>query len=433
MSDDRVHAECSAQPCRVSSPQPQQRVIELLQQGSIVEASRLLSDAISQNESSDLWNDWAVVQLSLAERAFRRALQLQPTHSDSCANLGLLLYIMGRRVESAPLLQQALPSSSAPARAFIQALLDESTFASPDTIDSKNRETLFHRFHHVLVEYFEKGNRSAAIVTPPGFQPVVDAMPAWIESTLASGTVHDEDYLVFGSFQNPDATILDIGAHFGYSAASIWSAGSAAAIISFEVNPVFESCFQRIALLRPGRYDYWLGGLSDSTGSLNFAMPTINGHGIGALTTACTSPGIDGIATNLTDFFQKYLSGQSLDSFLIHTFQSPVARLDDLLANHRFSVSTAKIAAIKIDTEGLEGQVLAGSAVLLAAEKPLILAEAGHCNSLVCRELLPLGYRYAQRVGRQLEIVDAPVNSINGFFLHPALSAEYRRIGLLKP
>ncbi len=132
-------------------------------------------------------------------------------------------------------------------------------------------------------------------------------------------------------------------------------------------------------------------------------------------------------------FSQKYLPGQALDSFLIHTFQSPVTRLDDLLANHCFSVSTDKIVAIKIDTEGLEGPVLAGSRTLLAWQKPLILADAGRCNSVVCQGLLPLGYLYAQRVDRQLENVNAAVNTVNGFFLHPAHSAEYRRIGLLRP
>ncbi len=418
-----------------SSQTPQARSAELFIQGHVIEASGCLSEAIRHDEFADLWNDWAVVQLSLAERAFRRALQLQPGHPDSSANLGFLLFIMGKQQEAALLLKQALVYATGPARLHILALLSVSTAPvalSPNTGNSTGHDALFRRFHHVLDEYFEKGNRSPEIVTPPGFQPIVDAMLAWIENTLTGGSVHDEDYLVFGSFQNPEATILDVGAHFGYSASSIWSAGAAVGIISFEVNPVFEPCFQRIALLRPRRYDYWLGGLSDSSGSLNFAMPTINGHGIGALTTACTSPGIDGIAANLTDFFKKYLSDQVLDSFLIHSFQSPVARLDDLLGNHRFSVPTDKIVAVKIDTEGLEGQVLAGSRALLASQEPLILAEAGHCNSLVCKELLPLGYLYARRTGRQLETTTAPVNSVNGFFLHPIHSAEYRRIGLLK-
>ncbi len=102
------------------------------------------------------------------------------------------------------------------------------------------------------------------------------------------------------------------------------------------------------------------------------------------------------------NFFEKYFAGRSLDPFLIHTFQSPAARLDDLLATHRFSVPTNNVVALKIDTEGLEGQVLAGSHTLLASQQPLILAEAGHSNALASRELLPLGYVYAHRSSRQL-------------------------------
>lgn len=398
----------------------------LFQQGNVVEASRLLSDALSQGESSELWNDWAVVQLTLAERAFRRALQLHPSHPDSSANLGFLLFIMGKSQEAAALLQQALASATGLARQHLQSLL---TACLPTA--ATNHQALFNHFHNVLAEFFESGNRSAEVVTPPGFQPIVDAQPSWIEATLASGSVHDEDYLVFGAFQDTQSTILDIGAHFGYSAASIWTTGACVGVISFEVNPTFEPCFQRISQIRPGRYDYWLGGLSDSPGSLAFAMPIINGHGIGALNTASTSPSIDGLATNLTDFFEKYFAGQSLDSFLIYTFQSPVARLDDLLATHRFSVPTHNIVALKIDTEGLEGQVLAGSRALLASQMPLILAEAGHSNVLVSRELLPLGYVYAQRSDRKLRVASGPTGSVNGFYIHPSHFEEYRRIGLL--
>ena len=418
-----------------SPPLPQQLASDLFQQGNAVEASRLLTDAIVKCESPGLWNDWSVVQLSLAERAFRRALQLHPSHPDSSANLGFLLFIMGKTEEAAVLLNQALVTATGPARLHIQSLLAACTPAPanapiPSTMD---HETLFRRFHHVLVEFFEKGNRSAEVVTPPGFQPIVDAMPNWIEATLGNGSVHDEDYLVFGAFKDPESTILDIGAHYGYSAASIWSAGSASSVISFEANPAFEPCFQRIALLRPGLYDYCLSALGDSPGLLTFAMPTINGHGIGALNTACAAPSIEGLATNLTDFFEKYLAGQSLDSFLIHTFQCPVARLDDLLATHRFAFPTNNVVAVKVDTEGLEGEVLAGSRSLLVAQRPLILAEAGHSNVLVSKELLPLGYAYARRIDRQLQIAPGPIGSVNGFYIHPSHFDEYRRIELLMP
>ena len=102
---------------------PQQQASELFMQGRVLEASACLSEAIRQGESADLWNDWAVVQLSLAEQAFQRALQLEPSHPDATTNLGFLLFIMGRREEAAKLLRQSLTWSVETALAQIQSLL----------------------------------------------------------------------------------------------------------------------------------------------------------------------------------------------------------------------------------------------------------------------------------------------------------------------
>jgi len=413
--------------------EPQKTASDLFLLGHVVEASRLLSEAITQGETPDLWNDWAVVQLSLAERAFRRALELDPSHLDAATNLGLLLFATGRLAESAVFLQRALTTVQGPARTHIETLLAVSKAHLPVPPPSSfDREAFLARIRHVLDQYFRQGNRSPEIVTPAGQTPIIDGNPAWIDDLLKRGEVHDEDYRVFSAFRDPETTILDLGAHFGYSAASIWSTGAASHVISFEMNPGFELCLQRIAQLRPGRYDYCISGLSDSPGSLPFAIPVLNGRCVGALATAAIAPDIDHFAKVLADYFEKYFSTQPLDSFLIQVFMSPVARLDDLLATHRFSVPTDKIVAVKVDTEGLEGQVLAGARALLISQKPLILAECGHANSRLCQQLLELGYVYAQREANQLRIISAPASAINGFFLHPAHAGEYRRIGLLK-
>ncbi|HYL64009.1 MAG TPA: hypothetical protein VE077_15440 [Candidatus Methylomirabilis sp.] len=97
-----------------------------------------------------------------------------------------------------------------------------------------------------------------------------------------------------------------------------------------------------------------------------------------------------------------------------------------------FSFPANKIVAVKIDTEGYEGQVIAGCPQLLATEKPLLLIESGHTNPSVCRPLLESGYVFASRVGRQLQVTSTPTTAINGFFLHPAQTEQYLRIGLLR-
>src|SRR5712672_3332268 len=107
----------------ISTLESQHVATELFKQGRLEDASRLLSETISQKESGDLWNDWAVVQLGLAERALRRALQLGPARPEIAANLGVLLFSTGKRDEAVPLLQQALASASGPPRVQIETLL----------------------------------------------------------------------------------------------------------------------------------------------------------------------------------------------------------------------------------------------------------------------------------------------------------------------
>jgi 2-polyprenyl-3-methyl-5-hydroxy-6-metoxy-1,4-benzoquinol methylase len=102
---------------------PQDHATELFAQGRVLEASECLSEAIQKGESADLWNDWAVVQLSLAEQALRRAIELGHFHPDATTNLGLLLFTMGKREDAAALLKQSLAWSTGPALAHVQTLL----------------------------------------------------------------------------------------------------------------------------------------------------------------------------------------------------------------------------------------------------------------------------------------------------------------------
>jgi predicted O-methyltransferase YrrM len=109
-------------------PEPASRstrscAVTLFHEGRVTEASTLLSSAILEGESADLWNDWAVVQLSVAERALRRALQLVPSHQDASANLGVLLFTIGKRADAAGLLRQALASTAGAKRDYVNSLL----------------------------------------------------------------------------------------------------------------------------------------------------------------------------------------------------------------------------------------------------------------------------------------------------------------------
>ena len=198
----------------------------LLMEGRVVEGSQALAEALalSRGESAELWNDWAVGQLMLAERGFRRALEKEPTHEQAAANLGVLLFSIGKYEEATGFLERALVGTSGAVRGHIRMLLGLCGRRGKEQLTPvDDREAILRQVQVILEEYFLRRNRSDAVVTPAGYDPHVEAQPAWIEETLRNGTIHDEDYLVFGAFQDPDSTILDIGAHFGYSAASIWS------------------------------------------------------------------------------------------------------------------------------------------------------------------------------------------------------------------
>ena len=83
----------------------------LLAEGQLDEASRLLRDAIAESESSELWNDWAVLQLALAERALTPAFELDPWNAEAAANLGILLFSMGKITEAEWFAARRSPSS----------------------------------------------------------------------------------------------------------------------------------------------------------------------------------------------------------------------------------------------------------------------------------------------------------------------------------
>jgi GT2 family glycosyltransferase len=70
---------------------------------------KTLTSALREQESSELWNDWARAALAcgdpgLAESGYRRALELEPSHRQAAINLAALLLAQGRRDDVIPIL-----------------------------------------------------------------------------------------------------------------------------------------------------------------------------------------------------------------------------------------------------------------------------------------------------------------------------------------
>ena len=189
----------------------------------------------------------------------------------------------------------------------------------------------------ILERYFVKGDRSPDIVQFD--EPELDVDMTVVKLMLERPDIHDEDYRVFQHFKKENTTILDIGANFGYSAAAIWMVGSKASVISFEPINRYELIFAEMERLknprksfknifRPRSFEFFITGISDSVGEIEFSTPVINGRIVSALTTAEKNLHIDSFTRNIMDFVKLYVEAGNANSFKIHSFASPITTID---------------------------------------------------------------------------------------------------------
>jgi GT2 family glycosyltransferase/glycosyltransferase involved in cell wall biosynthesis len=87
--------------------------LKLFKEGVYERALREFARALGEEETSERWNDWAAAQAALhraeeAERGFHRALKVDPTNAQAAANLGGLLFELGRHGEARGFLEMSL-------------------------------------------------------------------------------------------------------------------------------------------------------------------------------------------------------------------------------------------------------------------------------------------------------------------------------------
>jgi 2-polyprenyl-3-methyl-5-hydroxy-6-metoxy-1,4-benzoquinol methylase len=104
--------------------------VESYRKGELTQAEMLIGAAVAQEESSQVWNDWGMVQLALgrqpeAEHGFRKALQIDNTYRKAAANLGILLFSTAKFSESLPFLHQAHTESTSAEREMITMMIDK--------------------------------------------------------------------------------------------------------------------------------------------------------------------------------------------------------------------------------------------------------------------------------------------------------------------
>jgi glycosyltransferase involved in cell wall biosynthesis/2-polyprenyl-3-methyl-5-hydroxy-6-metoxy-1,4-benzoquinol methylase len=77
-----------------------QLALELVNTGQLEDAAKLLAEAIGAQETAELWNDWATINVALekpkeARAGYERALELEPLNFQAQFNLGALLATQG--------------------------------------------------------------------------------------------------------------------------------------------------------------------------------------------------------------------------------------------------------------------------------------------------------------------------------------------------
>ncbi len=279
--------------------------------------------------------------------------------------------------------------------------------------------------------YFIMHERTPDIAIP--FEEVRrDSLPEWVPYLLDRAELSEPEFAVFQFFTNPADTVLDIGAHFGYSATSIWRAGCPAHVLSIEPNPWHRSSLEEIKRLRPGRFDFLGVGLSNSRGSLRFIVPVVDGVGIGGLCSAAIESEMDAaIPENLVKYMQTYTPDVVSPRLQYAETHFPVAPLDEVLTLPDIAIPLTRIAAIKIDVEGLEPEVLEGAVQTLRRHRPMLMIEGANRVASVVSLLGSLGYCYAEFHGSTVFLTDRRSARVGGFYLHESRLDEYRASGLL--
>ena len=284
---------------------------------------------------------------------------------------------------------------------------------------------------NVIARYFIKGERTPDIAA--SFETItVDSNPQWVPNMLSRRELTEPEFAVFRFFKDQAGTVLDLGANFGYSAATIWATGATSPILSVEPNPWHVPCLHQIKQQRAGRFDYVSVGLGKRDDAIRFVVPVIEGVGISGLMSAAIESETDwAIPENLIHYMFEYLPETETPRLQFAEVVWQVRPLDAVLASGRFDVSLDEIAAIKLDVEGFEADVITGGIETVRRHLPMLMIEGANRNPAVTEQLLPLGYRYADFQDERLTLSPLQSARTSGFYLHESKLDRYRQLGML--
>jgi FkbM family methyltransferase len=242
----------------------------------------------------------------------------------------------------------------------------------------------------------------------------------YIEATIQAKGVHEEDFHAFSGISQPRGIILDIGANWGYSVASLWSVAPECKVVSFEPIIAYQSTFAKIKALFPHLYDYFMVGLGSSTADVMFTVPVVNGIALSALNTARVPPEatLRSLVSNIFLYARTYMPDSECLEVRLMEFTAEIRTLDSIVQSNPGIFANYDVVGMKIDVEGLEADVLYGARDLLRQSAPLIMLEQGNRYAGLGDWLSGFGYSYAERKDGRLVPVSGMTSASNGFFLH---------------
>lgn len=289
-----------------------------------------------------------------------------------------------------------------------------------------------HLVGEALRGFYREKRRDPALIADSGSLDRLKDQVIWKEHSVLAACVHDEDYRVFRLIGSRDDVVLDIGAHFGYSATSMWAAGCKCLIRSFEIDPAYTQSLQSLRRVKPHEYDFRICGLDSTAMTREYVVPVLNKTVVGALGSICTPESLERLVDDLLSFYNTYMPEEPLQSVQLLIRRLPVDSLDHVLAYDSNILSGSRIVAIKLDAEGAEQAILQGAMVTLSEFRPMLLVERGsQCRDLVS-SLGVQGYLMAEHIEYRLHLSTAsPRVALNTFFVHKSCLEEYRLRGIL--
>lgn len=244
--------------------------------------------------------------------------------------------------------------------------------------------------------------------------------PAALETILPG---FQKPFAVF-RFCGVDETVLNVGAHWGYSAVAMRNSGCRGHILSIEAMPANATALAYLKSLQAD-YDFVNVAASDTSGTLRFYIPTIDRHPIlGFATTGGTLQRY--LARELARIaVQRRSSAEHQQEVGIAIIDVPAVPIDDVVGAGR------AIAAIKIDVEGHEPAAIRGARRVLTTDKPLIMIEGANRDAGVAEQLTALGYFHCVLVDGMLTRHAERTTDNDGFWLHTDKTDRYRSEGLI--